>query len=63
MANSIIKWYYKTKIVRAKDMDFSEARYFDEEERLEAIAAEQQAQEKSTEKTTWAKRARYLVFG
>lgn len=44
-------------------MDFSEARYFDEEERLEAIAAEQQAQEKSTEKTTWVKRARYLVFG
>ena len=44
-------------------MDFSEAIYFDEEERLDAIAAEQRAQEKSDEKVTWVKRARYLVFG
>ncbi|CAI7603047.1 unnamed protein product [Penicillium pancosmium] len=57
------KWYYKTSIVKAKDMDFSEARFFDEEERLDAIAAEQQAQEKPNEKANWVKRARYLVFG
>jgi hypothetical protein len=45
-------------------MDFSEAHYFDEEERLEAIAAEQRAQEDlPSEKETWVKRARYLVFG
>jgi hypothetical protein len=44
-------------------MDFSEARFFDEEERLDAIAAEQQAQEKANKKLNWVKRARYLVFG
>lgn len=44
-------------------MDFSEARFFDEEERLDAIAAEQQAQEKPNEQANWLKRARYLVFG
>lgn len=41
-------------------MDFSEAEYFDEEDRLNAIAA---AQEKSTGKETWIKRAKYMVFG
>lgn len=45
------------------DMDFSEAQYFDEEERLHAIAAEAEEQEKSTDKKAWLKRARYLVFG
>lgn len=45
-------------------MDFSEARFFDEEERLNAIAAEQQAQENTNEKSlSWVKRVRYLIFG
>ena len=45
-------------------MDFSAARYFDEDDRLNAIAAQEKEQEpKSSEKETWIKRARYLIFG
>lgn len=55
------KWYYKTKIVRAVDMDFSEAQYFDEEDRLNAI--QEQEKPTSTNKETWLKRARYFIFG
>jgi hypothetical protein len=45
-------------------MDFTEAEYFDEEDRLNAIqAAQEQEQEKSTGKETWIKRAKYMVFG
>ncbi|KAJ6155330.1 hypothetical protein N7470_005896 [Penicillium chermesinum] len=56
------KWYFKTKIVKPIDMDFSEAHYFDEEDRLHAIAAEEKKAQMG-EKVTWIKRARYLVFG
>ncbi|KAJ5150102.1 Amino acid/polyamine transporter I [Penicillium atrosanguineum] len=54
------KLWYKTKIVKPLEMDFSEAEYFDEEDRLNAIAAEQ---EKPTGKETWTKRVKYMLFG
>ncbi|KAJ6014143.1 hypothetical protein N7540_008734 [Penicillium herquei] len=56
------KFYFKTKIARSKEMDFSPAEYFDEEDRLNEIAAQQQ-ESTYTEKGIWVKRARYLVFG
>lgn len=56
------QFYYRTKIVRAKDMDFSEAHYFDEEERLDALA-EQEKEDDPNHSGTWLKRARYLIFG
>lgn len=43
-------------------MDFSEARYFDEEERLDALA-EQEKEDDPNYSGTWLKRARYLIFG
>ena len=43
-------------------MDFSAAKYFDEEERLNEISAEAQ-ETKHDEKEAWIKRVRYLVFG
>lgn len=42
-------------------MDFSEAQYFDEEDRLNAI--QEQEKPTSTNKETWLKRARYFIFG
>lgn len=59
-----LKLYFKTKIVRPVEMDFTEAEYFDEEDRLNAIqAAQEQEQEKWTGKEAWIKRAKYMVFG
>jgi hypothetical protein len=43
-------------------MDFSEAHYFDEEERLDALA-EQEKEDDPNHSGTWLKRARYLIFG
>lgn len=43
-------------------MDFTAAYYFDEEDRLNAMVA-QEKEAAAGEKTTWVKRARYLVFG
>lgn len=56
------RFYYKTTIVKAKDMDFSEAHYFDEEERLNA-QTEHENEEDLNKTGTWLKRARYLIFG
>lgn len=42
-------------------MDFIEAHYFDEEERLEELA--EQEREDLNKSETWFKRARYLIFG
>jgi hypothetical protein len=43
-------------------MDFSEAHYFDEEERLNELA-EQESESDLKKSGTWLKRARYLIFG
>ncbi|KAJ5281795.1 Amino acid/polyamine transporter I [Penicillium angulare] len=56
------KFWYKTKIVKAKDMDFSAAEYFDEEDRLDEMAIQAQGSMLS-EKSTWIKRVRYVIFG
>jgi hypothetical protein len=42
-------------------MDFSEAHYFDEEERLNDLGEQESENLKKSE--TWLKRTRYLVFG
>jgi amino acid transporter len=46
--------------VKPLEMDFSEAEYFDEEDRLSTIAA---AQSKANSKETWMKRVKYMIFG
>lgn len=43
-------------------MDFSEAQYFDEQDRLNAIA-DQEKESETVGKTAWIKRVRYLIFG
>jgi amino acid transporter len=59
-----LQWYYKTKIVKPIDMDFSPARAFDEQDVINAIATEDSQQEPEKDETkTWIKRAMYMVFG
>ncbi|KAJ5925043.1 Amino acid/polyamine transporter I [Penicillium verhagenii] len=55
----VYKFYFKTKIVKYTEMDFSAAQYFDEEDRLNDTGD----QEKSSSKTEWLKRIRYMIFG
>jgi hypothetical protein len=56
--------YYKTKIVKTTEMDFSAAREFDDQDLVHSIATEDA--ERNNEKNkhaTWIKRAQYMVFG
>ncbi|KAJ5784318.1 Amino acid/polyamine transporter I [Penicillium pulvis] len=57
------KFYFKTKIVKSKDMDFSAAQYFDEEDRLNEMATQEQEQGAKAGKEAWIKRVRYMIFG
>ncbi|KAL2802183.1 amino acid permease/ SLC12A domain-containing protein [Aspergillus granulosus] len=54
----VYKWWFKTKIVKPAEMDFSPAILFDEEDR----AREERVEEKGG-KTPWLKRVQYVVFG
>ncbi|KAL2857629.1 amino acid permease/ SLC12A domain-containing protein [Aspergillus pseudodeflectus] len=54
----VYKWWFKTKIVKPSEMDFSPAIMFDEEDR----AREERVEEKG-EKKPWLKRMQYVVFG
>lgn len=58
-----IQFYFKTKIVKSKEMDFSAAQYFDEEDRLKEMAPQEQEQGGKTGKEAWIKRIRYMIFG
>ncbi|KAL3443964.1 amino acid permease/ SLC12A domain-containing protein [Aspergillus insuetus] len=55
----VYKWWFKTKIVKPKDMDFSPAIVFDEEDR----AREESVEAEKGEKKPWLKRMQYVVFG
>ncbi|KAJ5651403.1 Amino acid/polyamine transporter I [Penicillium longicatenatum] len=57
------KFYFKTKIVKSTEMDFSAADYFDEEDRLNAMIPQEQKQAAKTGTTAWIKRVRYVIFG
>lgn len=60
----VYKWYFKTKIVKPVDMDFGPARAFDEQDLINAIAAEDAERDPEKHKRqTWIKRVLYMVFG
>ncbi|KAJ5753399.1 uncharacterized protein N7511_007552 [Penicillium nucicola] len=60
----VYKFYYKTKIVKLKEMDFSAAREFDDQDVINNIASEDADRDpEKIRQTTWIKRARYMVFG
>lgn len=69
LINFFMQLYFKTKIVKPSDMDFSPAYAFDEQHRINA--AQQNAQhhgynmgeEKEKKNSPWMKRVKYLVFG
>lgn len=44
-------------------MDFSAAQYFDEEDRLNEMASQEQEQGAKAGKEAWIKRVRYMIFG
>ncbi|KAL4813895.1 amino acid permease/ SLC12A domain-containing protein [Aspergillus spinulosporus] len=55
------KWWFKTRIVKPSEMDFSAAMVFDEMEQADRIAA---LEEKAKHgRKPWLKRAQYMVFG
>ncbi|KAL2836921.1 amino acid permease/ SLC12A domain-containing protein [Aspergillus pseudoustus] len=54
------KWWFKTKIVKPSEMDFSPAIVFDEEDRARE---ESERLEEKVEKKPWLKRVQYVVFG
>ncbi|KAL4736289.1 amino acid permease/ SLC12A domain-containing protein [Aspergillus similis] len=57
----VYKWWFKTRIVKPSEMDFSAAVVFDEMEQAERIAA---LEEKAKHgKKSWLKRVQYMVFG
>ncbi|KAJ5645938.1 hypothetical protein N7490_002310 [Penicillium lividum] len=58
----VYKLYFKTKIVKSSEMNFSAADYFDEEDRLNKMAPQEEKEEK-TGKKAWLKRVRYVIFG
>ncbi|KAJ5758543.1 hypothetical protein N7520_005699 [Penicillium odoratum] len=58
----VYKFYFKTKIVKPSEMNFSAAHYFDEEDRLNKMAPQEEKEEK-TGKKAWLKRVRYVIFG
>ncbi|KAL2872407.1 amino acid permease/ SLC12A domain-containing protein [Aspergillus lucknowensis] len=53
------KWWFKTKIVRPAEMDFSPAVVYDEMDR----AMRERVQEKKDGREPWVKRVRYVIFG
>ncbi|OJJ82336.1 uncharacterized protein ASPGLDRAFT_152927 [Aspergillus glaucus CBS 516.65] len=55
------KFYFKSKIVPASEMDFKEAFAFDEEDRLKAAMVNQDSQDGSKSKLT--KRLKYFTLG
>ncbi|KAI0477219.1 amino acid permease/ SLC12A domain-containing protein [Xylariaceae sp. FL0804] len=57
------KLWYKTKLVEVKDVDFSEARAFDEEDRIEAEYEAQDGTARPGRKLNVAQKAKNLVFG
>ncbi|KAJ5394594.1 uncharacterized protein N7487_012235 [Penicillium crustosum] len=60
----VYKWYFKTKIVKPVDMDFGPARAFDEQDLINAIAAEDAERDpEKNKRQTWTKRVLYMVFG
>lgn len=63
MISDTIQFYFKTKIVKPKEMDFSAAQYFDEEDRLNEMATREREQGAKVEKEAWIKRVRYIIFG
>jgi hypothetical protein len=63
MISDNLQFYFKTKIVKSTEMDFSAADYFDEEDRLNAMIPQEQKQAAKTGTTAWIKRVRYVVFG
>ncbi|KAL4804745.1 amino acid permease/ SLC12A domain-containing protein [Aspergillus unguis] len=60
----VYKWWFKTKIVKPEEMDFTPAIAFDEMERAdEAIAVQEKEERDSKVGKSWVKRVMYLVFG
>ncbi|KAK8169343.1 amino acid transporter [Phyllosticta citrichinensis] len=57
------KWWYKTKIVRPEDMDFTEAFHFDEIERREREEAERNPKPKVNGVLGWANRLWHAIVG
>ncbi|KAL3482292.1 amino acid permease/ SLC12A domain-containing protein [Aspergillus californicus] len=63
----VYKIYFKTKIIKPADMDFSPAAVFDEEDRMNALREKEeqelQAETGEAKKQPWLKRVQYVVFG
>ncbi|KAL4871869.1 hypothetical protein BDV12DRAFT_183437 [Aspergillus spectabilis] len=59
----VYKWWFKTKIVKPSKMDFSLALVYDEEDRVNANKKQQEAEQGVSEKESWIKRVRYVIFG
>ncbi|KAL5335907.1 amino acid permease/ SLC12A domain-containing protein [Aspergillus crustosus] len=59
----VYKWWFKTKIIKPSEMDFTPAEVFDEEDRVNAIKKQQEAEAGVSQKESWLKRVRYVVFG
>ncbi|KAL4875736.1 amino acid permease/ SLC12A domain-containing protein [Aspergillus karnatakaensis] len=60
----VYKWWFKTKIVKPSEMDFSPAAPYDEEDRQNAILKQQDAEQGVVKKKeSWVKRVRYVIFG
>ncbi|KAL4905440.1 hypothetical protein BDW74DRAFT_177809 [Aspergillus multicolor] len=57
----VYKWWFKTKIVKPNEMDFSAAVVFDEMERADEIAAMEEKEKNG--KKSWVKRVQYMIFG
>ncbi|OJJ07687.1 hypothetical protein ASPVEDRAFT_56988 [Aspergillus versicolor CBS 583.65] len=57
----VYKWWFKTRIVRAREMDFSPAIIFDEQDRIKEM--NRGAEMENEKRTPWLKRVQYVVFG
>lgn len=57
----MLQWWFKTRIVRGSEMDFSPAIVFDEQDRAREM--NQEAEGEKGQKTPWLKRVQYVVFG
>ncbi|KAK7524851.1 amino acid transporter [Phyllosticta citriasiana] len=57
------KWWYKTKIIRPEDMDFTEAFHFDEIERRQREEEERNPKPKTKGALGWAKRVWHAIVG
>lgn len=57
----MLQWWFKTRIVKGSEMDFSPAIIFDEQDRVKEMNRE--TERENEKRTPWLKRVQYVVFG